>query len=95
MRHDVEKYFERFGNVEKVQICSRNFSDFLFGFVQFKSADSAKAALAKKWHRIENRKIKVAAAKSQYQPDSEDYIGFHSDDSDDSDKYYGSDWSYN
>lgn len=63
----IKDYFERFGEVEKVRVHSKD--TFQYGFVQFKTTDAAKLVLARSRHWIGNCSVKVKAADRWHQPD--------------------------
>lgn len=85
---DIEKYFQRFGQVEKVHFPEITF-DYVYCFVRFKTTEGARAALATKNHRIGNFTVRVQPAHSHHQPDSEDFVDFDSD-TEDFNHYYDS-----
>ncbi|XP_055326814.1 uncharacterized protein LOC129580421 [Sitodiplosis mosellana] len=64
----IKGYFECFGEVESVRVHSKD--EFQYGFVQFKSVESAQIALNQGWHRIGNCSVKVKAADFHHQPDN-------------------------
>lgn len=82
---EIEKYFEQYGEVEKVRFRS-NMKGYEYYFVQFKNTQSATAALSKRKHRIGKCVVTVKVADSWHQPDSEDY----NDSSDEDCDYYDS-----
>lgn len=63
----IKGYFERFGEVEKVRVHSKE--TFQYGFVQFKTSDAASMVLSRSRHRIVNCWVKVKAADFWHQPD--------------------------
>lgn len=69
MNGKIHQYFERFGEVECLRVHFKN--DFHYGFVQFKMAECANAALSMASHRIGTSYVKVKEADIWHQPDYE------------------------
>lgn len=96
MADEIRDYFQKYGEVESIHLRSSPYSNSRFGFVKFKDAADAAAALSKKRHQIGSCVVRVKAANSWHQPDgSESSEGSY----DSPDPYcydsdcYGSDWS--
>lgn len=66
----IREHFEQFGKVEAVRIYSRYGLLSRYCVVQFKSAESAEAALTMTWHQIGNGIVKVEEVDYWCQPDN-------------------------
>lgn len=69
--YSVYKYFRQFGDVEAVKF--HDIQDLfskkpMYGFVQFKEASAAEAALSHPDHQFDGIKVTVKAADRKYQP---------------------------
>lgn len=71
MTKGVKRYFESFGEVESIRMHTKGQSN--FSFVQFKSAEAAKAVLSKSIHRVAKCTFTVKPAHEKHQPDFKEF----------------------